>query len=206
MPDETDMPLPVIPVNLPDDTQATESVASAIVEAVAPPEAVAPSSAPVEEEKAPEEARTEPPAGTPLTAEELQRVQSAPLVDAPATGVPLVGVEVPADGIMREFTLDASPALQLANMQHELAAAHDAAVNAQAAHDRVKDAHDKLLAEFQAAAEELEMRRALPSTEHFQAQIDSLQQRLTESDAKVQALTEERDLLKATQPEAAQPA
>lgn len=165
MPDETDMPLPVIPVNLPDDTQATTMPPEASVEAVAPSEAPAESSAPVEEEKAPHE--------------------------APAV----------SDKLHATITVDTSAiAPLLADMQHELAAARDAAANAQAAHDRVKDAHDQLLAEFQAAAEELEMRRALPSTEHFQAQIDSLQQRLTESDAKVQALTEERDLLKAAQP------
>lgn len=146
MPDETDMPLPVIPVNLPDDTQATESVASAIVEAVVPPEAVAPSSAPVEEEKAPPE--PEP-------------AQETTPPEAPAV----------SDKLHATITVDTSAiAPLLADMQHELTAAHDAATNAQAAHDRIK------------------------------AERDSLQQRLEESDAKVQALTEERDLLKAAQP------
>jgi chemotaxis protein histidine kinase CheA len=51
----------------------------------------------VQDSPAPVEATPAPPEASP---------EVLPLVEAPATGVPLEGVSVPADGVMREFTLE----------------------------------------------------------------------------------------------------
>lgn len=74
--------------------------------------------------------------------------------EAPATGVPLTGISLPADGVVREVTLDAAlPDGGWANLQHELAATRDA-------YTSLKQAYDALVIEHNAALDKL---AALPA-------------------------------------------
>ena len=64
---------------------------------VPPPQESAPAAAPVEEAPAAPEATPAPSDAQP---------EVLPLQEAPATGVPLTGVSLPADGVTREVTLE----------------------------------------------------------------------------------------------------